>query len=238
MLFYPPLISGRLIQRYKRFLADVTLEDGSVITVHCPNSGSMMGLKEPGSRVWLSKAPEGSKRKYAHTWEIVEVADFLVGVHTTLANHVVKDALQKGLIEPLKAYTQQRAEVPYGQNSRIDFLLQEPGLPDFYLEVKSVTLQRNGLAQFPDAVTSRGTKHLGELSRMCQAGAKAGVLYLVLRGDTTGFHLAADIDPTYAKAHEAAMMTGVISLCYVCDVQKEGLTFQGPLPFVVQQENP
>jgi sugar fermentation stimulation protein A len=231
MLFSAPLISGRLIQRYKRFLADVILDSGETITAHCPNSGSMLGVKEPGSRVWLSKSPEGTKRKYPHTWEMIEVEGTLVGIHTTLANKLVEEALLEGSIEEFQVYKSIRREVAYGQNSRVDFLLQQEDLPDVYLEVKSVHLSAGAVARFPDAVTARGTKHLKELAAMRAAGARAVVLYVVQREDVTSFDLAREIDPVYAKTSREVLMTGVEALCYACAVSLEGIKVVRPIPF-------
>ncbi|MBA4118597.1 MAG: DNA/RNA nuclease SfsA [Candidatus Puniceispirillum sp.] len=232
MEFMSPLEKGRLVKRYKRFLADVILEDGSLITAHCPNSGSMLGVKEEGATVWLSKS-DNPKRRLAYTWELIEVDGALVCVHTTQANKVVEEALLAKTIEPLAPYTHIRREVAYGTNSRIDFLLTGEGLPDVYLEVKSVTLKREGMAQFPDAVTTRGQKHMEELARMVtDHGARACLLYVVQRPDAQDFSLARDIDPAYAKAAARAKLCGVEELCYGCDVTTMGVTLTRPLHII------
>lgn len=232
MEFTHPLEKGHLVKRYKRFLADVVLEDGTLITAHCPNSGSMLGVKEEGAPVWLSKS-DNPKRRLAYTWELIEIEGALVCIHTTQANKVVEEALLSKKIEPLAPYSHVRREVAYGTNSRIDFLLTGEGLPDLYLEVKSVTLRRDGQAQFPDAVTARGQKHLGELARMVtEKGARACVLYLVQRPDAQIFSLAKDIDPAYAKACAQAKLSGVEELCYGCDVTLQGVTLTRPLQII------
>ena len=165
MKFPQPLIPGRLVRRYKRFFADVTLDDGSEVTAHCANTGAMTGIKEPGLKVWLSRS-DNPKRKLAHTWELVRPAGAtsLVGINPMAANRIVAEAFEKGVARP-PGYDAVRREVPYGEKSRVDFLLTGNGQPDCYAEVKNVHLMRTpGLAEFPDAVTARGTKHLGELA--------------------------------------------------------------------------
>ena len=172
MRFVDPLISGRLVRRYKRFLSDIELKNRDRVTAHCPNPGSMLGLAEPGMAVWLSPS-RNPARKLAFTWELVDAGASLVGINTGWANEVVAEALEARRIEELAGYPELRREVRYGENSRIDFLLEAPGRPACYVEVKSVTLRRDGRAEFPDAVTARGTKHLGELSDMVAAGSRA-----------------------------------------------------------------
>ncbi|MEP2844813.1 MAG: DNA/RNA nuclease SfsA, partial [Alphaproteobacteria bacterium] len=199
MRFQTQLVPARLIRRYKRFLADCTLEEtGEEVIAHCANPGSMMGLAEPGSRIWL-EPNDDPKKKLNYGWRLVDHENgHFTGVDTALPNRAMKAALVAGEVTPLAAYAEVRPEVKYGENSRIDFLLRGDGLPDAYVEVKSVTLSRQtGLAEFPDSVTTRGAKHLGELARMAQAGHRAVLLYLVQRTDCTQMTLAADIDPTY-----------------------------------------
>ena len=242
MKFLGPLIRGELLRRYKRFLADVRLEDGAIVTAHCPNPGSMLGLAEPGSEVWLSTS-DNPKRKLGYGLELVQAPNgrpggALVGVNTGRANSIAAEALASRLIPELAAYPGIRAEAAMGLRSRVDFLLEGPGLPICYLEVKSVTLRRPGLApgkdtapaEFPDAVTARGTKHLGELAKAAGEGKRAVILYLVQRGDCAAFRLAADIDPAYAKAAEAAREAGVSALCYACAVTPEGISLDRPIP--------
>ncbi|WP_209835207.1 DNA/RNA nuclease SfsA [Ruegeria sp. HKCCE3926] len=210
MRFETPLVPARLIRRYKRFLADCRLEDGSEVTAHCANPGSMMGLAEPGEKIWL-EPNDDPKKKLKFGWRLVDHENgHFTGVDTSVPNRALRAALEAGEIPELAAYDTIRPEVKYGDNSRIDFLLTEPGLPDAYVEVKSVTLSRQpGLAEFPDSVTARGTKHLGELAAMASQGHRAIMLYLVQRTDCDRFALAADIDPAYAAAFEAAQAQGV-----------------------------
>ncbi len=215
MQFPTPLLPATLIRRYKRFLADCQLEDGREITAHCANPGSMMGLATPGTKIWL-EPNDDPKKKLKYGWRLVDHGDgHFTGVDTSVPNRALKTALEAGNIPELAAYGTVRPEVKYGEKSRIDFLLSEPGLPDCYVEVKSVTLSRQpGLAEFPDSVTARGTKHLGELAQMIQDGHRAVMLYLVQRTDCDRFALAADIDPTYAAAFDAAHAQGVERLVY------------------------
>ena len=218
MILPSPLLSGRLVRRYKRFFADVVLEDGREVTAHCPNTGTMLGVAEPDSEVWLSVS-DNPKRKLPYTWEIVRADGALVGINPLNANRVVAAALEAGTVPDLDQYGTVRREVKYGEGSRIDFLLTEPDLPDCYVEVKNVHLVRqSGLAEFPDAVTSRGAKHLAELSKVKAAGNRALMLFLVQRGDCDRFQAAADIDPAYDAALESALSAGVEVLCLACRV--------------------
>ena len=215
MRFETPLVPARLIRRYKRFLADCILPDGREITAHCANPGSMMGLATPGQRVWL-EPNDDPKKKLKFGWRLVDHENgHFTGVDTSAPNRALRSVLQRREISELSDYETIRPEVKYGENSRIDFLLSQPGLPDAYVEVKSVTLCRQpGLAEFPDSVTARGTKHLRELATMAQAGHRAMMLYLVQRTDCTAFDLARDIDPDYAAAFATAYEQGVEILCY------------------------
>ena len=235
MKFATPLIRGRLIRRYKRFLADVMLDDGREVTATCPNTGSMLGLTAPGSIVWLSVS-DSPTRKYPHTWEMVE-ADLgagpgLVGINTNHPNRIVAEAITAGAIPELSGYTTLRHEVKYGLSSRIDILLEDPSKPLCYVEIKNVHLSRKlGLAEFPDSVTERGVKHLVELSAMVAAGHRAVMLYLVQRADAEHFAFARDIDPRYVTAFEAARMAGVEALAYVCEITPESVEIVRPVPF-------
>jgi sugar fermentation stimulation protein A len=230
MNFPSPLIPGILIRRYKRFLADVRLENGDEITAHIANSGAMTGLASPGARVWLSRAAN-PKRKLAFTWELVEADGALVGVNTAHPNAVVAEAIAAGRIPELAGYAGLRREVPYGVNSRIDIQLTDTSRPRCLVEVKNVHLMRTrGLAEFPDAVTARGAKHLREMADAVRAGDRAAMVYLVQRGDCVRFALAADIDPAYAAAFAAARAAGVEAFCFACAVTREGLTLDRPLP--------
>ncbi len=230
MKFTPPLMPGTLIARYKRFLADIDLA-GETITAHCANPGSMTGLKDPGMKVWVSEAGN-PKRKLKHDFQMVEIGSALIGVNTALPNRLVEEALNAGKITPLAGYDSLRREVKYGQNSRIDFRLQSTGLPDCWVEVKSVTLSRQpGLAEFPDSVTVRGTKHLGELTQIANAGERAVMLFLMQRNDCERFALAADIDPNYAAAFETARKAGVEILVYACAMSPSEITVDHRITF-------
>ena len=229
MRFPTPLIPATLIKRYKRFLADCRLDDGREVTAHCANPGSMLGLAEPGMRIWL-EPNDDPKKKLKYGWRLVEHAsgDF-TGVDTSVPNRALKAALEARQIATLAEYSEVRAEVKYGQNSRIDFLLRGESLPDAYVEVKSVTLSRQpGLAEFPDSVTARGAKHLRELGDMAEAGHRAVMLYLVQRTDCDRFALAADIDPTYAAEFKAAAARGVERLVIGTKITPEGVEVGQP----------
>ncbi|APG46028.1 DNA/RNA nuclease SfsA [Phaeobacter porticola] len=228
MRFQTPLLPAVLIRRYKRFLADCQLPDGREVTAHCANPGSMLGLAEPGSPVWL-EPNDDPKKKLKYGWRLVEVAGgTLVGVDTSVPNRALKSALEARQIAALSAYETVRAEVKYAEKSRIDFLLSQPGLPDCYVEVKSVTLSRQpGLAEFPDSVTARGAKHLGNLADMCRAGHRAVLLYLVQREDCDRFEIARDIDPIYAAAWDAAAATGVERLVISTHISPQGVEIAG-----------
>lgn len=233
MEFPDPLIAGRLIKRYKRFLADVELQDGNVITAHCANPGSMMGLAEPGSQVWLSPA-RNPDRKLKFSWEIASADGELVGINTNLPNGIVADAIAEGMIPELTGYAELKREVRYGKNSRIDILLsaspEDDTRPPCYVEVKSVTLKRgDGLAEFPDSVTSRGAKHLEELGDAVEDGYRAVMFFLVQRGDSTRVGVAGDIDPNYETAFRRALSRGVEVLSYDCKVTPEAIDLKRPL---------
>ncbi len=230
MLFSQPLTEGRLIRRYKRFLADIELADGATITAHCANPGSMIGLAEPGMRVLLSRS-DNPTRKLPWSWELVEAEGTLVGINTSHPNGIVAEAITAGLIPELAGYGTLRREVRYGVNSRIDILLQQDGFPDAYVEVKNVHLsRRKGLAEFPDSVTARGAKHLAELSSMVAGGHRAVMMYLVHRGDTEQFVLARDIDPAYGAAFDKASAAGVQMLAYDCAVTPSEVAVRRRIP--------
>ena len=230
MKFPTPLIKGTLLKRHKRFLSDIELENGEVVIAHCANSGSMMGLKEPGYPVWLSES-DNPKRKLKYSWEMVQTETAMVGINTAHPNKIVADAIEDGEIPELVGYDTLRREVKYGQNSRIDILLEKSDGQKCYVEVKNVTLLRQeGIAEFPDAVTARGTKHLNELSDMVAQGHRAVMFYLVQRDDSTTFKIASDIDPTYADALKKARTAGVELLCYDCSLSAEEITVNSPIP--------
>src|SRR6187401_542728 len=225
MRFPAPLISATLVKRYKRFLADVTLPGGETITVHVANPGAMTGLATPGARVWLSKSDNPS-RKLSHSWELIEV-DLgggleLGGVNTAHPNPLVGAALAADAI---------RREVKYGKNSRVDFLLESAGRPPCYVEIKNVHLMRQpGLAEFPDAQTERGRKHLDELGDMVEAGCRAVMLYLIQIGSAERFALARDIDPKYGAAFDRAHARGVEAIAWKCRIERDGIEIVGPVP--------
>ena len=227
MRFSKPLIPATLVRRYKRFLADVVLPDGTEITAHVANPGAMTGLAAPGAKVWLSKSDNPS-RKLAYSWELVE-ADFgggpeLVGVNTGHPNAIVAEAIAARMIPEIDDYSIVRREVKYGKNSRVDFLLEEPGKPACYVEIKNVHLmRRRGLAEFPDSVTARGAKHLAELSEMVAAGQRAVMLFLIQIGSATSFDIARDIDPTYGAAFVRARAAGVEAVAYRCAIATDGI---------------
>ncbi|OAN53156.1 sugar fermentation stimulation protein SfsA [Paramagnetospirillum marisnigri] len=232
MRFTHPLTHAVLIRRYKRFLADVRLDDGSEVTAHVANSGAMLGTAEPGMTVWLSPA-SNPDRKLKWNWEMVEVDGHLVGVNTAHPNLIVAEAVRDGLIKELTGYDSLRREVKYGVNSRIDLLLEAEGRPKCWVEVKNVHLKRGDWAEFPDAVTVRGTKHLGELRERVRVGERAVMLYLVQRADCVGFRPAADIDPTYAAALAQSMRDGVEAICYICRLSLDGIAIGPNLPIDV-----
>ena len=234
MRFQTPLVPARLLRRYKRFLADARLEDGREVTAHVGNPGSMMGLAEPGARIWL-EPNDDPKRKLKYAWRLVEHADgHFTGVDPGAANRIVREALEAGAVEALAGHATLRAEVRYGERSRIDFLLSGGGQPETYVEVKSVTLSRApGRAEFPDAVTARGAKHLAELAAMAEAGHRAVMLFLVQRTDAAEVGLAADIDPAYARAFAEARAAGVEALALGTRIDPEGIAAAGPLPLVL-----
>lgn len=219
MKFPQSLKKGTLIKRYKRFLADVVLEDGALVTAHTANTGSMKGCNTPGSTVWLSHS-DNNKRKYPLSWELIEVApNVIAGINTGLANRLVREAIERGVIVELEGgFTIQR-EVRYGkENSRIDLLLEADDHSKCYVEVKNVTLAENGIAFFPDAVSKRGTKHLRELAEMVRVGHRAVILYCIQRNDTRQLRPADKIDPQYGETLRSAISQGVEALAYSCSV--------------------
>ncbi|QFU16950.1 DNA/RNA nuclease SfsA [Microvirga thermotolerans] len=236
MRFPEPLIEGRLVERYKRFLADVTLADGERVTAHCANPGAMLGLKEPGSRVLLSRA-SNPKRKLAYNWEFVEVAAGggpaqLVGINTSRPNLLVAEALRDKRLAPFAGYDRVRPEVKYGRNSRIDFLLEKDGAPPCYLEVKNCHLMREAdFAEFPDCVAARSAKHLYELADMVASGARAALVY-VIQMRASRFDVARDIDPAYDRAFRHALAAGVESYAYVCRITPEEIAIDRPVEIV------
>jgi len=224
MEFGSPLIKGTLIKRYKRFLADVILENGEQMTAHTPNTGSMKGCCEPGSTIWLrdTKNPD---RKYPLSWEMIEAKpDILVGINTHLSNLLVTEAIENGIITELQGYDQIRREVKYGEEkSRIDLLLEGTSKPACYVEVKNVTLVEEDIACFPDAVTKRGSKHLRELQAMVKQGKRAVIFYCIQRNDVREFRPADGIDPDYGQLLREALGNGVEALAYTARISPEAI---------------
>ena len=252
MEFPSPLAPGRLVQRYKRFFADVILNDGREITAHCPNPGAMLGLNTPGLPAWVSLS-DNPKRKLAHTLELVEADGGLVGINTLHPNRLTAEALAADAIPELAGYATHRREVKYGLNSRVDFLLEAPGRPrpwlevkkdqsylrrelkpdhKLWLEVKNVHLTRTkGLAEFPDCVAARSLKHLRELEAMVVEGDRAVVLFAVQRTDCEAFSACHDLDPAFGRGLDQAADAGVEVLIYACDVAISGVTISHRIPW-------
>ena len=232
MFFDPPLVEGRLISRYKRFLFDAELEDGTVITGNCPNTGSMLGLTAPGSRIFMSLHDKPG-RKYAHQFEMIEADGTLVGVNTGMPNRIAEEAILARMIPSLATYPLLAREKRYGVNSRIDILLSGEGLPTAYVEVKNVHFSRTPrLAEFPDTKTERGAKHLQELGDMAEAGHRAVMLYVIQRGDCSSFRICADLDPAYAAAFDRARQRGVEAYALDCIVSQSQITAKSLIPVV------
>ena len=230
MEFPDPLLRGRLLRRYKRFLADVELEAGETVVAHCANPGSMLGLAVPGAEVWLSPA-RNPARKLRYSWELTSAEGHLVGINTGHPNGLVAAAISAGRVPELTGYAGLRREVRYGKNSRIDILLEDEGRPPCYVEVKNVHMKRGPeAAEFPDSVTARGTKHLGELADAVRQGARAVMFYLVQRGDCSRLEIAADIDPAYDRALRTALSQGVEAVCYSCAVSPDAIELDRRLP--------
>jgi sugar fermentation stimulation protein A len=231
MLLPQPMAHGRLVSRYKRFFADVILDDGTALTAHCPNPGAMLGLNTPGLGVWLSWS-DNPKRKLAWTLELVEADGGLVGVNTMHPNRLVAEALAADAIPELTGYAVHRREVKFGAASRVDFLLTHPARADCYLEIKNVHLRREGtLAEFPDCVAARSAKHLRELEAMVAEGHRAAALFVVQRTDCDAFAACAELDPAFAAALEHAAQAGVEVLVYGCDMSTDSVAIARRLPW-------
>ena len=228
MQFVSTLIRATLVRRYKRFLADVVLEDGREVVAHCPNPGAMTGLAEPGMRIWL-EPNDDTRKKLDFGWRLVELpGGHMAGIDTAVPNRVVAEALREGRVPGLTGEV--RAEVAYGTRSRVDFLLTGAGR-DTYVEVKNCHLRRHGdLAEFPDCVTLRGARHMDELARMVGAGHRAVLVFVVQRTDCARVAVAADIDPGYARAFGAARAAGVEVICLATDITTDGVRTTGTLP--------
>ena len=223
-------LNGILIKRYKRFFADVQL-DNNVVTAHCPNTGSMMGLLDAGNKVLLSKS-DNEKRKLKYTLEVIKLKKSHVGVNTHRTNRIVEKALNDNVLNFVKNITEIRREVKYGENSKVDFVVTTPK-EEVYIEVKNVTLSRvKKTAEFPDAVTIRGSKHLIELAKLKKKGIRAVMLYVVQRDDIDNFKIASDIDPVYAKNLKMAMKSGVEVFCYDCKFSKKDISINSEKKFL------
>lgn len=228
-LVWPPLIQGTLLQRYKRFLADVRLRNGHTVVVHCPNSGSMLACSEPGRTVYLSRH-NVPKRQLRYTWELIRMPTSLVGVNTMVPNRLVKAAILADRIQGLSGYDRVRSEVPYGTHSRIDLLLEKGSLRCF-VEVKNCTLVTNGVASFPDAVTARGLKHLKELQAQIRSGDRSVMFYLIQRMDANLFRPADAIDPAYGRELRRAMENGLEVMAYDVTIDVNGIELNSEIPF-------
>jgi sugar fermentation stimulation protein A len=226
---WPPLISGTLISRYKRFLADVRLESGEIITAHCPNSGAMTGCSEPGRKVFIS-FHDDPRRKLKYTWQLIDMPSSLVGVNTMIPNRLVAQSIKQRLIPDLLGYDNIFSEVKVGSNSRIDLLLQNDEKDRCYVEVKNCTLVNNGQALFPDAVTTRGKKHLVELQVLVTRGYRCVMFYLIQRMDAQKFSPADEIDPGYGKELRKAVSDGVEMLAYDVLINNEHIKIHRKVP--------
>ena len=235
MRFPTPLIEGRLVQRYKRFLADVDLADGTRVTAHCANPGAMLGLKEAGNRVLLSPA-DSPTRKLAYSWELVQ-ADLpggpqWVGINTMRPNALVAEAFAGRSLAPLSGYTALKPEVRYGAASRVDFLASGGGLPPVHVEVKNCHLMRQaGLAEFPDCVAARSARHMRDLAEVVAGGGRA-VVIVVVQMQADAFDVARDLDPAFDRAFRDARAAGVETYAYRCRIDPEGVTVADAIPIV------
>ncbi len=230
MIFSPPLIPARLVRRYKRFLFDAILDDGAEITSFCPNTGSMRGLTDPGSRIWLSRH-DAASRKYAHALELVEADSTVVGVNTALPNRLAEEAIIAGLVPPLNGFQTLKREQRYGRNSRIDILLEDEGKGSVHVEVKNVHfIRETGIAEFPDSVTRRGAKHLDEMGDLIEAGKRAAMLFVIQRADCDRLKICADLDPGYGRAFKRAISRGVEAYAVRCQLDPGKILAESLIP--------
>ncbi len=231
MKFDTQLLTGTLIKRYKRFLADVEMEDGTIVTAHTPNTGSMKGCCLPGSRVWL-KDTKNPERKYPLSWELVEAKpDILVGINTVLPNKLVKESIEQGIVSELQGYSDIKTEVRYGrENSRIDLLLVNEGAAKCYVEIKNVTLVEDGIGLFPDAISIRGTKHLRELANVVQQGHRGVIFYCVQRQDAEEVRPADLIDPVYGETLRRVISVGVEAIAYRAEITPKKISLCHRIP--------
>ena len=228
-LKWPELIPGILIQRYKRFLADVKLADGKIVTAHCPNTGSMQGCSEPGRPVYLS-SHDNPKRKLKYTWELIEMPTSLVGVNTLVPNRLVFESIKAGAVAELTGYDEVEREVKINDHTRLDLALASSARPNCYGEIKNCTLVNDGVALFPDAVTTRGLKHINELEALAQAGNRCFMFYFIQRMDARVFKPADHIDPDYGKGLRRAIRNGVEILAYDVSIDLEGIKLNRRIP--------
>ena len=226
----PPLITGRLIKRYKRFLADIELETGEKVTAHCPNSGSMKGCAVPGSQVWLSES-DNPKRKYKYTWELIKIPETLIGINTQVPNKLVKQAIENSLIKELSGYDTVKAEIKTSQHTRLDLILEKAGRANCYVEIKNCTLVENEVAMFPDAVTTRGQKHLDELASLVSAGHRGVIFFLIQRMDAKLFKPAETIDRVYAEKLRTVVENGVEIVIRDTTLDTKMIKIRNTVPF-------
>jgi sugar fermentation stimulation protein A len=231
-LRWPRLYRGRLIKRYKRFLADVALDSGQIVTAHCTNSGRMTGCNQPGRPVYLS-LHDNPRRKLKYTWEMIEMPTSLVGVNTLVPNRLVAKALESGQVPELAAYDTVAREVRVSKGSRLDLKLTGRGVPDAFVEIKNCTLVESGCARFPDAPTARGQKHLQELARLKADGARAVIFFLIQRTDARRFGPADDIDPAYGAILREVIEKGVEAIAYDVAISTQGIGLRRVVPCVL-----
>ncbi|WP_232223782.1 DNA/RNA nuclease SfsA [Desulforegula conservatrix] len=232
LIRWPKLIPGILVKRYKRFLADIKLDDGTIITAHCPNSGSMKTCSEPGMGVWISESAN-PKRKLSCTWEIIEMPGSMVGVNAILPNRLVKDAITYGLIQELSGYSEIIPEITTSEGTRLDLCLRSHECKPCYIEIKNSTYVEEGRACFPDAVTSRGKKHVEELERLANEGFRSVILFIVQRMDSECFSPADHIDPAYGKSLRKAVANGVEIIAYDTLIDLKGINIRNKIPVML-----
>ena len=233
MIFNKKLISGEFVKRYKRFFVDVKINN-KIITAHCPNTGSMMGLLIANNKVWLSKS-ENPERKLKYTLQIIENKKSMVGVNTHLTNKIVLEALEENSIKELKNLDNIKSEVKFGKNTRFDFLISKNN-KKIFVEVKNVTLSRKkGVAEFPDAVTARGLKHISELINASKRGFETYLLFLIQRNDCNQFKIAQDIDPDYYKLLTEAAKKKLNIICYDCKFSPKGIKLNKNIKFKLNE---
>lgn len=236
MRFDEPLIEGTLIRRYKRFFADVKLNNGEEVTVHCANSGSLMSCSDPGSKVLLSPHVD-PRKKLKHQLEIVYAGKTPVGIHTGRPSSVIVEALGHAKIAELSGYATLRRQVKYGRDNHIDIYLEGNGLRPCYIEVKNVTLAHEDIAYFPDALTEKGIRELADLVTIVREGNRAMVIFVAQRADVEWFRPADHIDPEYAQAFRDAVARGVEATCYRSKITRKGIEIDKRLPIDLGSNN-